>query len=454
MTLAGKADRDSFAALEHAIRGPVIGPWSAEYDATRQSFNALIDRRPAVIAQCLDAAEVSVALRFARDRGLPLAVRGGGHSVAGHGLVDGGLVIDLRRQRRVAVEALHHRAHAAGGATWQDLDDATQAHELAVTGGTFVDTGIGGLTLGGGLGFLMGRCGLTCDNLVGAELVTAEGRIVEVSAESDAELLWALRGGGGNFGVATRLDYRLHDVGTMYGGEAIVPLGDGAILRRYAEAQVWAPDELIVMLYVAHSAELGPAVAVDLAWLGPAAQGVELGRAILGSSKVIDGGFGPTTYPAIQALAGLMPFTLRHYWKSTFVGDLTAEVVSEIVEVVRSRKPGRSGVLIEPLHGQARRFGFDHSCFPQREARFHVSGLAIWDDPADDRSEIAWARRLSQRMTAHGVGGTYVNYITPDEPADRAKSAYPPPVYERLRRIKRRMDPDNLFRSNLNIAPG
>ncbi|HXI46396.1 MAG TPA: FAD-dependent oxidoreductase, partial [Candidatus Acidoferrales bacterium] len=152
MTLAGKADRDSFAALEHAIRGPVIGPWSAEYDATRQSFNALIDRRPAVIAQCLDAAEVSVALRFARDRGLPLAVRGGGHSVAGHGLVDGGLVIDLRRQRRVAVEALHHRAHAAGGATWQDLDDATQAHELAVTGGTFVDTGIGGLTLGGGFG--------------------------------------------------------------------------------------------------------------------------------------------------------------------------------------------------------------------------------------------------------------------------------------------------------------
>jgi FAD binding domain-containing protein/berberine-like enzyme len=454
MTLAGTADRDSFAALEHAIHGPLIGPWSAEYDAARQSFNAMIDRRPAAIAQCLDAAEVSVALRFARDRGLPIAVRGGGHSVAGSGLVDGGLVIDLRHQRRVVVDALHHRAHAGGGALWEDLDDATQAHELAVTGGTFVDTGIGGLTLGGGLGFLMGRCGLTCDNLVGAELVTADGRIAEVTPDSDAELLWALRGGGGNFGVATRLDYRLHDVGAMYGGEVIVALGDGAILRRYAEAQVWAPDELIVVLYIAHSAELGPAVAIDLAWLGPEAQGIELGRAILGPSKVVEGGFGPTTYGDIQRLAGLLPFTLRHYWKSTFVGDLTADVVAELVSLVRGRQPGRSGVLIEPLHGQARRYGFDHSCFPQREARFHVSGLAIWDDPAQDRSEIAWARRLSQRMTALGVGGSYVNYSAPDEPADRAKSVYPAAVYERLRRIKRRVDPDNVFRSNVNITPG
>lgn len=440
-------------ALARLIRGSVLEPGSSGYEEARRSFNAMVDRRPALIAEPLDTREVATALRFGRDEGLPIAVRGGGHSVAGYGLVDGGLTIDLRRMRGIRVDADRHLARAQGGAAWVDLDTAAQAHELAVTGGTFVDTGIAGLTLGGGLGYLMGRCGLTCDNLVGAELVTPDGRIVEVDGESDAELLWALRGGGGNFGVATRLDFRLHDIGAMYGGEVVVPLGEGGVLRRYAEAQVWAPDELVTMLYVAHSGDLGPAVAVDLAWLGPVAQGVPLGRSIVGPSRIIDGSYGEVSYADIQALAGVMPFTLRHYWKSTFVGDLTPEVIAVIVEAIRRRPVGRSGVLIEPLHGRARRYGFEHSCFPQRSARFHVSALAIWDDPDQDATEIAWARSLHDRLAAHAETGTYVNYIAPDEPADRARSAYPSAVYERLRRIKRRIDPDNVFRSNLNIAP-
>jgi FAD/FMN-containing dehydrogenase len=446
--------RHAIDELRRGIGGTVIEPSDPGYDEARRSFNSMIDRRPAVIAQCRDASEVAKAVRFAREHDLPIAVRGGGHSVAGQGLVDDGLVVDLRLMRTVAVDPVRRRASAGGGTTWEEFDPATQAHGLAVTGGTFVDTGIGGLTLGGGFGFLMGLCGLTCDNLIGAQLVTADGSILEVSAEVDAELLWALRGGGGNFGIATRLDYRLHEVGRMFGGEVVVALDDGSVLRRYAEAQVWAPDGLVAMAYVANNAELGEAVSIQLSWLGTEAQGQELATAILGSASVLAGSFGPATYGEIQALSGVLPFTYRHYWKSAFVSDLSAPVVDEIVELVRQRPAGMSGVLIEPIHGQARRYGFEHACFPQRQAHFHVSGLGIWENPEDDATEIRWVRYLHARMRALGVGGTYVNYIAPDEPADRARSAYPGPVYERLRQIKRRVDRENVFQGNVNIPPG
>jgi hypothetical protein len=355
--------------------------------------------------------------------------------------------------RAVRVDARRRFAAAQGGALWEDVDTATQADGLAVTGGTFVDTGIGGLTLGGGFGYLMGVAGLTCDNLVGAELVTADGRIVEVSEVADPELLWALRGGGGNFGIATRLDYRLHEVRGLWGGEVIVPLAHGAVLRRYAEAQVWAPDAFIANIYIQHNAEIGPAVAFDIAWLGEPAQGQAITDAILGDAEIVDGKLGSIRYADIQAF-GQMPFGLRHYWKSSFVGDLTEPVIDAITERIWKRKPSKSGVLIEPIHGQARRYGFDHAAFPQRTARFHVSGLGIWEDPAEDATEIAWIRELIGRMTTLGVAGTYVNYTSPDEPADRARSAYPAAVYEGLRRIKARVDPDNVFRSNVNIPPG
>ncbi|HLX34697.1 MAG TPA: FAD-binding oxidoreductase [Candidatus Limnocylindrales bacterium] len=440
--------------LRRGFTGEVIEPGSAAYDDARRSFNAMIDRRPAVIAQPSDDTEVGRAVRFARDHDLPIGVRGGGHSVAGHGLVDDGVVIDLRRMRRVVVDPMRRRASAGGGANWEEFDGATQVHGLAVTGGTFVDTGIAGLTLGGGIGFLMGLCGLTCDNLIGAQVVDAEGRTLEVTAETDAELLWALRGGGGNFGICTRLDYRLHEVGRMFGGEVVVALGDGSVLRRYAEAQVWAPDGLVAMCYVANSPELGDAVSIQMAWLGTPATGTELANAILGDAPVLAGSFGPATYQEIQGIAGILPPTYRHYWKSSFVSDLSAPIVDEVVELIRQRPAGLSGILIEPIHGQARRYGFEHSCFPQRQAHFHVSGLGIWERPEDDDAEIHWVRWLAGRMKALGVGGTYVNYTAPDEPPDRARSAYPGPVFTRLRQIKRRVDPSNVFDSNVNIPPG
>ena len=446
--------RSAIDELRRGFTGEIIEPGHAAYDDARRSFNAMIDRHPAVIVQPSDEVETTRAVRFARDHELAIGVRGGGHSVAGHGLVDDGLIIDLRRLRRVSVDPMRRRGSAGGGALWEDVDRATQAHGLAVTGGTFVDTGIAGLTLGGGIGFLMGLAGLTCDNLVGAQLVTAEGTVVEVSAETDAELLWALRGGGGNFGIVTRFDYRLHEVGPMFGGEVVVALGDGSVLRRYAEAQVWAPDGLVAMAYVANSAELGEAVSIQLSWLGSEAAGNELATAILGDASVLAGSFGPATYTEIQGLAGILPPTYRNYWKSAFVSDLSAVIVDEIVELVKQRPAGLSGVLIEPLHGQARRYGFEHSCFPQRQAHFHVSGLGIWERPEDDDAEIRWVRYLHGRMKDLGVGGTYVNYTAPDEAPDRARSAYPGPVFNRLRQIKRRVDPGNVFDSNVNIPPG
>ena len=446
--------RSAIDELRRGFTGEIIEPGQAGYDDARRSFNAMIDRRPAVIAQPSDEVETARAVRFARDHDLVIGVRGGGHSVAGHGLVDDGLVIDLRRMRRVSVDPMRRRGSAGGGALWEDVDRATQAHGLAVTGGTFVDTGIGGLTLGGGIGFLMGLCGLTCDNLIGAQLVTADAKVIEVSAETDAELLWALRGGGGNFGIVTRFDYRLHEVGPMFGGEVVVALGDGSILRRYAEAQVWAPDGLVAMAYVANSPELGEAVSIQMAWLGTEATGNELAAAILGNASVMAGSFGPATYTEIQGLAGILPPTYRHYWKSAFVSDLSAVIVDEIVELVKQRPAGLSGILVEPLHGQARRYGFEHSCFPQRQAHFHVSGLGIWERAEDDEAEIRWVRYVHGRMKDLGVGGTYVNYTAPDEAPDRARSAYPGPVFTRLRQIKRRVDPANVFDSNVNIPPG
>jgi len=343
-----------------------------------------------------------------------------------------------------------------GGATWEDFDNAAQAHDLAVTGGTFVDTGVGGLALGGGIGFLLGSQGLTCDNLVGAQLVTADGEIREVSEATDPELLWALRGGGGNFGIATRLDFTVHHVGRMYGDSVLLGLGDGSVIRRLAGVMAAAPDAFVALGYVANREQFGPSISIHVASLADETSTRRLYDEILGDARVFRAAFRPLTYAEVQGFAGTLPFGLRHYWKSAFVPDLTDAVVGEIVDMVERPRPdpgSNTGVLLEPIHGQARRYGFDHAAFPQRAARWHVSALGIWENDASDEQEIAWVRELHRRITALGTTGTYVNYMAPDEPVDRATSTWPPDVLARLRAVKRRVDPENLFRSNLNIPP-
>jgi FAD/FMN-containing dehydrogenase len=443
--------------IERARRtfsGELIGPADSGYEETRRSFNAMIDRQPALIALPTRSNSIVEAIDLARELELPLAVRGGGHSVAGHGIVEGGLIIDLRRMRGVQVDPETRRARVDGGATWADLDTAAQAHDLAVTGGIFGDTGVAGLTLGGGIGFLQGVAGLSCDNLVGLQLVTGSGDVLEIDRETDPEALWAHRGGGGNFGVVTRLDLRLFPVTEMYGGHVEFPLRDPAVIERYAAVQSSAPDNLIAELNSNHSSELGPHVQIQLAWLGDAAGGERYARELIGDLPVLGGGFHPVRYADIQAINAVKPFAAyRNYWKSTFVPDVTYDLAATIVNAIHGRRAGSSGILIEPMHGQVRRVGFEHAAFPQRSSRFHVSAMGIWTEAERDAEEIAWVRATYDRIQAFAAGGTYVNYITPDEPPDRARSAYPADVYDRLRAVKRRLDPDNLFRSNVNIAP-
>jgi FAD/FMN-containing dehydrogenase len=296
-------------ALDRALTGHALSPDAPGYEDLRRSFNAMLDHRPAVIAAVESVDDVVRTLAFGREHGLEIGVRGGGHSVAGHGIVPDGLVIDLRRMNRVDVDPDARVARAQGGSTWLDLDTATQQHGLAVTGGTFVDTGVAGLALGGGIGYLMGVCGLTCDNIVGAELVSAQGRVVEVHERSDPDLLWALRGGGGNFGIATRLDLTLSHVGAMWGAAILMPLGDGAVLRRLGEVQRSAPDEFVALAFLNHRPELGTIVSMQVASLAGEARTRALYDAIVADARILEGGLKQLGYADIQGFAEIMPFS-------------------------------------------------------------------------------------------------------------------------------------------------
>ncbi|HET9082942.1 MAG TPA: FAD-binding oxidoreductase [Candidatus Limnocylindrales bacterium] len=449
---------DPITALEATVTGRVIRPASPEYDDARRTFNALIDRRPAAIVRCASHDDVSAAIACARDNGLALGVRGGGHSVAGLAIVENGLVIDLSEMRGVSIRADDRVAHVQGGAQWQDLDAPALDHGLGVPGGVYGDTGVAGLTLGGGIGFLMGIGGFTCDNLVGARVATADGSVVE--GADDPELLWALRGGGGNFGVVTRFDLGLIEVPPMYGGLAHVPLGDGATLRRLATLMPEAADAVLPML-VLLLVDGVPTVEIQYAYAGGAAAGAAFATKLLGETADRHPGLRPCTYLDIQSMNAIEPFGRRHYWSSTFVADLTAELVETLVRLVDTIPTESSGFLIEPVHGLARRIPSEHAAFGNRTSRFHVSAIATWDDAALDVPLRAWSKDATAEVAAWSTGGLYANYAMPEEAVttaptgrtDRARAVYPPSTYARLQAVKARYDPDNLFRGNLNITP-
>ena len=445
---------DPIAALEATVTGRVIRPASPGYDDARRTFNALIDRRPAAIVRCATHDDVAATLATARDGGFPVGVRGGGHSVAGLAIVEDGIVIDLSEMRAVSIRAEDRLAHVQGGAQWRDLDAPALEHDLGVPGGVYGDTGVAGLTLGGGIGFLMGIGGFTCDNLLGARVVTADGRVVE--AAEDPELLWALRGGGGNFGIVTRFDLGLIPVPPMYGGAAFVPLADGAILRRWAALMPDAPDAALPML-VLGLVDRVPTVQVQYAYAGGAANGSTFASALLGESAARHPGLRPCTYLDIQAINDLEPFGRRHYGSSTFVADLTDDLVDVLVRRTEAAPSDSSGILIEPVHGSARRFPDDHAAMGNRTSRFHVSAMAIWDDPGLDAAGRAWSKDTTAEVARWSTGGLYANYAMPEEAVtteatDRARAIYPARTYARLQAVKARYDPDNVFRGNLNIV--
>ena len=427
----------------------------AGYDAARISFNGTLDRRPAAIVSCATTDDVVAAVRAARAAGLPIAIRGGGHSVAGHSLPDDALVVSLDRMRRVDVDPKARIARAGGGALWEDIDSAAFAHDLAVPGGTFGDTGIGGLTLGGGLGWLMPIAGLTCDNLVEAEVVTADGSVVTAGADGDPELLWALRGGGGNFGVVTRFTYRLTPVAAMWGGTIVYP-GSAAkdAFARLIELIDAHPRAMMPTIGIHRDPDHGPAISF-LIGIVDGTDPDKVAAILRGDLPILSDELGPKTYLELQAMAGILPFGLRHYWKGHFLRDLDATMFERLVESIRDPDAvGAAFILLEGIVGAGQVEPEGGAAFGQRAARWNASALAIWESADDDERAVRWARRVTDLLEPSSLtGGGYVNYSPVDESSDRVRAAYGPERYERLVAVKRRLDPENVFRFNHNIAP-
>lgn len=449
--------------LADALRGDLITPADPRYDQVRKVWNADIDRHPPVIARCADAADVATAVTFAAERELPIAVRGGGHSVAGQGVCDDGLVLDLSRMRAVTVDPHRRLAYAQGGALWQNVDPATQAHGLATTGGIVSETGVGGLTLGGGIGHLMRRCGLSVDNLVEAELVTADGGLVTVNATTDPELLWGLRGGGGNFGTVVRFGLQLHEVGpTVLAGMIIYPLEDAlSVLAHYRDLVADAPDDLGTILnlrlcppvaVVPERLHGSPIVTIYVCWSGDIEQGQayllplrEFGRPLLDT-------IGPTPYVDLQRMVdATSPPGNRYYWRSVDCGLLTDQVLETVVEHASRITSPLSAVPIYHLGGAVGRVPAEDTAFGSRHASHNINIFGAWEPHLADRDRhVAWVREFSEAMAPHSVG-QYVNFLN-DEGPDDVRAAYGR-WWRRLVALKRRVDPQNLFRYNFNIDP-
>jgi FAD/FMN-containing dehydrogenase len=445
---------DSFNDLRQSLVGAVIGPDDADYDAARRPFNALVDRRPALIARCVRVADVATALDFARSNGLEVAVRGGGHNPAGHCVVDDGLVIDLSQLRSVEVDAEARIARAHGGATWLDFDTATQAFGLVTPGGVVGSTGVAGLTLGGGIGHLTSQHGLTCDNLVGAELVTPDGAVIQANAEENTDLLWGLRGGGGNFGVVTRLDFRLHQLEGVLGGRLTFG-GNGVrdVFRRFRDIAANAPGELSIQAGLGVDEALAPTFGVFPCYTGSDTPPQEL-QELRSTPGLLEDGLRAHGFMEQQRIFDSPYGENRHYWKGHFVRELPDELIDALLErvVALGRPPG--GILIESLHGSPKEVDGASSALGWRRAAFNISAMAQWQDPAHDGEYIAWARDTAAAIEPWSFsGGGYVNYMQGDEPIERVRAAFGDEAFERLQTLKRRYDPDNLLHRNQNIPP-
>lgn len=461
-TTTSALDTEAITAFTAGMRGPVLQPGDPAYDEARRVHNGLIDRRPALIARCTGTADVIAAVAFARDQGVPLSVRGGGHNVAGNAICDGGVVIDLSLMRGVHVDPRARIAHVQGGATWGDLDRETQVFGLATPGGVVSTTGIGGLTLHGGMGHLRRKHGLSLDNLLAIDIVTADGELRHASAEDEPDLFWAVRGAGSNFGVVTSFTFRMHPVGpTVMLCAPMYALADGpAVLRQWRDYIATTPDEF-TPLAVFWSVPEGfppelvgrPIVILAGVFAGPVEEGERIAQPLRELATPLLDLSGPMPFAAVQS--AFDPFFskgLLQYWKSTYVDTLGDELLDALCALAAARPSPQSTMDIWPQGGAVGRVGAEATAFGPRPP-FMVAFESTWTNPVDNEANIAWARDAWASMRRFASRGIYLNFPGfGEEREELVRSAYGP-NYARLRALKARYDPTNLFRANLNIPP-
>jgi hypothetical protein len=448
--------------FKSSLRGPLIQPGNEAYESARRVYNAMIDRRPGFIARSAGVADVISAVNFAREYQLTLAVRGGSHNVAGFSVCDDGLVIDLSPMKGIRVDPVKRTVRAEGGCTWGDLDHATHAFGLATPGGVISTTGVAGLTLGGGIGHLTRQYGLSCDNLISLDVVTADGRFLTAAPGQHPDLFWALRGGGGNFGVVTSFEFNLHPVHTVFAGPVLYPLEQSRdALRFYRDYMAQAPDEMNAF-FAFLIVPPGPPFPEHLhnrrmcgmvcCYVGPQEKAEVVVKPLRDFGPPAFDHLGPMPFPALQsAFDGLVPRGLQHYWKADFVKQLSDQAIDAHVNYGPRIPTVSSAVHIYPTSGAAQRIRKDETAFSYRDANFVHVIAAMYPDPADTPANKAWVREYWEALRPYSAGGAYVNFLM-EEGEDRVATSYRDNL-QRLAALKHKYDPANLFHMNQNIQP-
>ena len=443
-------------ALAATFSGELLRSGQDGYEEARRVHNGLVNKSPALIARCTSPADVAAAIAFARSGGHEISVRGGGHNVGGSAVTDGGVMVDLSGMKQITVDPDARTLRAQGGVTWAELNDAAAEHGLAVTGGAISSTGIAGYTLGGGLGWLMSMYGLAADNLLSVEIVTADGEVLEASETSNPDLFWALRGGGGNFGVATTFEYRVHPLAQIVGGLIAHPFAAAPdLLRFYRDAITDLPDELSVFAALVHAPDgsVAKLAALVVCHVGSPEQAEQDLAPFLAYGEPLLVQVGPMPYPELnRMLDDGYPFGSLNYWKSAFTTGLDDGLLDAAIERFESVPSPMTALLFEHFHGEVTRIGVSETAVPHREPGFNLLITSVWTDPAETAENVAWTRESFDALGPHLAARRWLNYLGSEDDVDAVRNAYGP-NYNRLAEAKRRYDPDNVFRLNQNIAP-